>query len=187
MAHLRRFRLATLLVLLTAVLSTCAWGQADVAPLVARGKQLKRQKKIDQAIAVLREAVIKDPSCVEGHSALGWIFMRKGDKFGATWHFRRVVVLAPDTPMGADALRALNKLDPGRPIVGYTPPPGSAPAPASVSLRDAGRSASDSQQVDVNPHAARAIFSAVVRVLVVAALAGVSCLVAFLRNRASRR
>jgi cytochrome c-type biogenesis protein CcmH/NrfG len=82
----------------------------DVSALVTRAKKLKKQKKLTQAIKVLKTAIEESPKDVNAHSTLGWIYLAKGQKEEAAAEFQTVVQLAPASSAGKDAQQALVKM-----------------------------------------------------------------------------
>ena len=78
--------------------------QSDVAPapapgspadLVKQGQKLSHDGKLDDALALYREALAKSPDLYEGHLASGIALDLKGDYTDAHEHFTKAIEVAP--------------------------------------------------------------------------------------------
>jgi tetratricopeptide (TPR) repeat protein len=76
------------------------------ADLVQQGEKLSRDGKLDDALALYREALEKSPDLYEGHLAEGIALDLKGDYTEAHEHLTKAIALAPATSNG-QAQRAM--------------------------------------------------------------------------------
>jgi tetratricopeptide (TPR) repeat protein len=104
---------ATFISFLLAALSSAqqpAPGQAPApgspADLVQRGEKLTREGKLDDALALYRQALDKSPDLYEAHLAEGMALDLKGDYAEAREHFTKAIDVAP-ADSKAQALRSL--------------------------------------------------------------------------------
>src|SRR5258708_15012608 len=104
---------ATFISFLLAALSYAqqpAPGQAPApgspADLVQRGEKLTREGKLDDALALYRQALDKSPDLYEAHLAEGMALDLKGDYAEAREHFTKAIEVAP-ADSKAQALRSL--------------------------------------------------------------------------------
>ena len=78
----------------------------SAAALVQQGEKLARDGKLDDALALYRQALDKDSSLYEAHLAAGMAYDLKGDYAQAQSQFANAIALAsPDTK--AQALRSM--------------------------------------------------------------------------------
>jgi tetratricopeptide (TPR) repeat protein len=76
------------------------------ADLVKQGEKLSREGKLDDALALYRQALDKSPDLYEAHLAEGMALDLKGDYTEAHEHFTKAIEVAPADSKG-QALRAL--------------------------------------------------------------------------------
>ena len=75
------------------------------AALVQQGEKLTREGKLDDALALYRQALDKSPDLYQGHLAEGVVLDLKGEYSEAREHFNKAIDLAP-ADSKAQALRA---------------------------------------------------------------------------------
>ena len=88
----------------TAPAQTPAPGSA--AALVQQGQKLSRDGKLDDALALYRQALAKSPDLFEAHLAEGMLLDLKGDYTEAHEHLAKAIEVAPADSKG-QALRAM--------------------------------------------------------------------------------
>jgi len=76
------------------------------ADLVLQGQKLSRDGKLDDALALYRQALDKSPDLYEAHLAMGAALDLKGDYTEAHEHFTKAIAAAPSDSNG-QALRAM--------------------------------------------------------------------------------
>lgn len=76
------------------------------ADLVQQGQKLSRDGKLDDALALYRQALDKSPDLYEAHLAMGAALDLKGDYTEAHEHFTKAIAVAPADSNG-QALRAM--------------------------------------------------------------------------------
>jgi len=88
----------------------------EARDLVADARQLKDEGRLDEAEAVLQEALASDPDDPEAHCLMAWVLLsldragESADEFGA------VLKLAPDSQMAQEAHSALERLGLAKPL-----------------------------------------------------------------------
>ncbi len=106
---LRNIGIAFTLVSLSAAqqpAATPAPAPGSPADLVQQGEKLARDGKLDDALALYRQALDKSPDLYEAHLAEGIALDLKGDYTEAHEHFTKAIALAPATSNG-QAQRAM--------------------------------------------------------------------------------
>jgi tetratricopeptide (TPR) repeat protein len=73
---------------------------ATAQELTNQAFELFAKGKIDEAIAILEEAIARDPNYIEAHRNIAMVYGRKGMLEEAVTAARRVVELDPDDHLG---------------------------------------------------------------------------------------
>jgi tetratricopeptide (TPR) repeat protein len=63
------------------------------------GRVYYASDKIDLAVTEFRKALEIYPDYIQAHYSLGQASMKLGDRKAATWHFKEVIRIAPDSEM----------------------------------------------------------------------------------------
>jgi Flp pilus assembly protein TadD len=73
------------------------------------GQALSDLGRLDQAEAVFRDVLRRNPGSADAHVGLGDVIARRGDLAGASQQLKRALVIEPGNPRAASALRRIKE------------------------------------------------------------------------------